>query len=80
MSVLFACDLTLHHLSFDCYDLYLQPEMQSRYQKEGVESEQFWELLGGKSEYKNRKFTREAESDPHLFECTLSNGMYSFLF
>ncbi|KAL8493454.1 hypothetical protein ACS0TY_024605 [Phlomoides rotata] len=52
----------------------IKPEMQSRYQKEGVESDQFWELLGGKSEYKNQKIARETESDPHLFACTLSNG------
>ncbi|KAL7138141.1 hypothetical protein ABFS83_10G143500 [Erythranthe nasuta] len=50
----------------------IKPEMQSKFQKEGSETEQFWELLGGKSEYLNHKIEREAESDPHLFSCTLS--------
>lgn len=54
--------------------------MQSKFQKEGAESEQFWDLLGEKSEYPSQKIAREAESDPHLFSCTLSNGMSSFSF
>nr|XP_016507624.1 PREDICTED: villin-4-like [Nicotiana tabacum] len=48
--------------------------MQSKLQKEGAESEQFWELLGGKSEYPSEKIGRDAESDPHLFSCTFSKG------
>lgn len=58
----------------------LQPEAQSRFQKEGAESEQFWGLIGGrKSEYPKHKIARVAEGDPHLFSCTLTNGMASFL-
>ncbi|KAK6159054.1 hypothetical protein DH2020_006368 [Rehmannia glutinosa] len=50
----------------------IKPNMQSKFQKEGAESEQFWDLLGEKSEYQSQKIAREAESDPHLFSCTLS--------
>lgn len=58
---------------------YLQPNTQSKLQKEGAESEQFWDLLGGKSEYPSQKLTREHESDPHLFSCTLTKGMSIFV-
>lgn len=55
--------------------------MQSKLQKEGAESEQFWEILSGKSEYPSEKIGRDAESDPHLFSCTFSKGKDShFLF
>lgn len=53
----------------------MQPNVQSKPQKEGSESEQFWDLLGGKSEYSSQKIGRDAERDSHLFSCTLSNGM-----
>lgn len=49
--------------------------MQSRHLKEGVETEQFWELLGRKTEYQNQKIARESEGDPQLFACTMSGGM-----
>ncbi|KAL3632681.1 Villin-4 [Castilleja foliolosa] len=52
----------------------IKPDMLSKFQKEGAESEQFWELLGGKVEYSSEKIAKEAESDPHLFSCTLSKG------
>ncbi|KAL2465807.1 Villin-4 [Abeliophyllum distichum] len=52
----------------------IKPNMQSRLQKEGVESEQFWDLLGGKSEYLSQKISKDAETDPHLFSCTFLNG------
>ncbi|KAL7134363.1 hypothetical protein ABFS83_11G021800 [Erythranthe nasuta] len=52
----------------------IKPNMQSKLQKEGAESEQFWDLLGGKSEYPSLKIAREAEADPHLFSCTLTKG------
>lgn len=52
----------------------MQPDMQSKLQKEGAESEQFWEILGGKSEYPSEKIGRDAEGDPHLFSCTFSKG------
>ncbi|XP_073269099.1 villin-4-like isoform X2 [Primulina huaijiensis] len=49
----------------------IKPNMQPKLQKEGTESEQFWDLLGGKLEYSSQKIAREAETDPHLFSCTL---------
>ncbi|KAK3221326.1 hypothetical protein Dsin_008351 [Dipteronia sinensis] len=52
----------------------IKPNLQCKPQKEGAESEQFWDLLGGKSEYSSHKFGKEAESDPHLFSCTFSKG------
>ncbi|KAL7193896.1 hypothetical protein ACSBR2_025520 [Camellia fascicularis] len=52
----------------------IKPNLQSKPQKEGTESEQFWELLGGKSEYSSQKIGRDAESDPHLFSCTFTKG------
>ena len=52
----------------------IKPDMQSRPQKEGAETEQFWELLGGKTEYPSQKIVREAENDPHLFSCHFSEG------
>ncbi|XP_073305104.1 villin-4-like [Primulina huaijiensis] len=51
----------------------IKPNMQPKLQKEGTESEQFWDLLGGKLEYSSQKIAREAETDPHLFSCTLLN-------
>ncbi len=54
---------------------HLQPNVQSKTQKEGAESEQFWGLLGGKSEYHSQKIVRDAESDPHLCSCNFSKGM-----
>ncbi|XP_075674123.1 villin-4-like [Castanea sativa] len=52
----------------------IKPNIQSKTQKEGAESEQFWGLLGGKSEYPSQKIVKEAESDPHLFSCHFSKG------
>ncbi|GAB2218270.1 hypothetical protein Droror1_Dr00001490 [Drosera rotundifolia] len=52
----------------------IKPNTQSKAQREGAESEQFWDLLGGKTEYSSQKIGRDAESDPHLFACTFSNG------
>ncbi|XP_073150097.1 villin-4-like [Henckelia pumila] len=49
----------------------IKPNMQPKLQKEGTESEQFWDLLGGKLEYSSQKISREAETDPHLFSCTV---------
>nr|GEU82271.1 villin-4-like [Tanacetum cinerariifolium] len=57
-------------------DVIKQPNMQSKQQKEGSESEQFWKLLGGKSEYPSQKTTKATESDPHLFYCTFSKGNF----
>ncbi|KAL0660040.1 hypothetical protein Bca4012_080625 [Brassica carinata] len=50
----------------------IKPNLQTRAQKEGSESDQFWELLGGKTEYSSQKLTKEPESDPHLFSCTFT--------
>ncbi|KAG8086995.1 hypothetical protein GUJ93_ZPchr0010g7989 [Zizania palustris] len=52
----------------------IKPNLQSRSQKEGSETDQFWSLLGGKSEYTSQKIGRENESDPHLFSCILPKG------
>ncbi|KAF3551997.1 hypothetical protein DY000_02001200 [Brassica cretica] len=52
----------------------IKPDEHTKAQKEGIESEQFWELLGGKSEYPSQKIKKDGESDPHLFSCTFSNG------
>ncbi|XP_074572251.1 villin-5 [Curcuma longa] len=52
----------------------IKPNMQTKSQKEGTESEQFWSLLGGKSEYPSQKLSKEQENDPHLFSCTFSKG------
>lgn len=58
---------------------FLQPNCQSRPQKESTESEQFWELLGGKLEYPTQKIARNNESDTHLFSCTFSKGLYQLI-
>ncbi|ONK69614.1 uncharacterized protein A4U43_C05F24820 [Asparagus officinalis] len=52
----------------------IKPAVQYRPQKEGTETEQFWDLLGGKCEHPSQKITREPESDPHLFSCAYSDG------
>jgi gelsolin len=62
----------------------IKPNIQTKPLKEGSESEQFWELLGGKSEFPSNKIGRVTESDPHLFTCNFSKGnlkvteIYSF--
>ncbi|KAL8127073.1 hypothetical protein AgCh_014121 [Apium graveolens] len=53
----------------------IKPNMQPKPQKEGSESEQFWDLLGGKSEYPSQKVGRDVESDPHLFSCSFTNDL-----
>ncbi|XP_027332141.1 villin-4-like isoform X1 [Abrus precatorius] len=52
----------------------IKPDFQCRPQKEGAESEHFWDLLGGKSEYPSQKIVRDDENDPHLFSCYFSEG------
>ncbi|XP_014750951.1 villin-4 isoform X2 [Brachypodium distachyon] len=52
----------------------IKSDLPSRSQKEGRETDKFWELLGGKTKYSNKKIEREQESDPHLFSCILSKG------
>ncbi|CAH8382958.1 unnamed protein product [Eruca vesicaria subsp. sativa] len=51
----------------------IKPNEHTKAQKEGSECEQFWELLGGKSEYPSQKIKKDGESDPHLFSCAFSN-------
>ncbi|KAI7748731.1 hypothetical protein M8C21_015892, partial [Ambrosia artemisiifolia] len=48
----------------------IKPNMQSKLQKEGSESEQFWEILGGKSEYPSQKIATDSESDPRELKVT----------
>ncbi|XP_023765341.1 villin-4 isoform X1 [Lactuca sativa] len=60
-----------HELSERQLDL-IKPDMQTRVHKEGAESDQFWEILGGKTKHPNQKIQTTAETDPHLFSCTLS--------
>ncbi|GMH23741.1 hypothetical protein Nepgr_025584 [Nepenthes gracilis] len=52
----------------------IKPNLQCKLLKERAESEQFWDLLGGKTLYPSQKIERDSESDPHLFACALSNG------
>ncbi|XP_031483208.1 villin-4-like isoform X2 [Nymphaea colorata] len=52
----------------------IKPNIQPKAQKEGSESEQFWSLLGGKSEHSIQKIAKDVESDPHLFCCHFSKG------
>ncbi|KAL9224110.1 hypothetical protein vseg_000179 [Gypsophila vaccaria] len=52
----------------------IKPNLQSKTHKEGAESEQFWKLLGPKTEYPRKKITREPERDPHLFSCSFNKG------
>ncbi|VAH51356.1 unnamed protein product [Triticum turgidum subsp. durum] len=50
----------------------IKSDLPSRSLKEGRETDKFWELLGDKLKYSNKKIEREQESDPHLFSCILS--------
>ncbi|XP_019462577.1 PREDICTED: villin-4-like isoform X1 [Lupinus angustifolius] len=52
----------------------IKPDLQCKLQKENAESEKFWEILGGKTEYPTQKIVRDAENDPHLFSCNFSKG------
>ncbi|KAH0937530.1 hypothetical protein HID58_004991 [Brassica napus] len=58
----------------------IKPNENTKAQKEGSESEQFWKLLGGKSEYPSQKIKKDGESDPHLFSCTFSNVLILTVF
>ncbi|CAL0330338.1 unnamed protein product [Lupinus luteus] len=52
----------------------IKPDLQCKLQKEGTESEKFWEILGGKTEYSSKKIVKDAENDPHLFSCNFSKA------
>ncbi|XP_037416188.1 villin-3-like isoform X1 [Triticum dicoccoides] len=53
----------------------IKPNLQSRMLKEGSEYDQFWKILGIKSEYSSQKIARDPESDAHLFCCTFLKGV-----
>lgn len=74
------CKEDFCYYSYICRFLYLQPDIPSRSQKEGSESEQFWDLLGGKAEHSSQKVGSNVESDPHLFLCSYSTGYKNYLF
>ncbi|XP_020673455.1 villin-5 isoform X1 [Dendrobium catenatum] len=52
----------------------IKPNLQYKPLKEGAETEQFWDLLGGKREHPNEKIAKQPASDPHLFFCSYSQG------
>ncbi|XP_042444223.1 villin-3-like isoform X2 [Zingiber officinale] len=52
----------------------IKPNLQAKTQKERTEIDQFWNLLGGKSEYSSQKIAKEPEYDPHLFLCSFFKG------
>ncbi|KAL2928883.1 Villin-4 [Bienertia sinuspersici] len=56
----------------------IKPNLQCKTQKEGAESEQFWKLLGEKTEYPSQKIARDSENDPHLFSCHYSKEQTFF--
>lgn len=70
----FVMPILCHNYFFVLLFFIVQPDLPSRSQKEGRETDQFWEILGGKSKYTNQKLGREHESDPHLFACIISKG------
>ncbi|KAG6538720.1 hypothetical protein ZIOFF_003848 [Zingiber officinale] len=53
---------------------FCMPNLQPKTQKERTEIDQFWNLLGGKSEYSSQKIAKEPEYDPHLFLCSFFKG------
>lgn len=52
----------------------IKPDMQSKPQKEGTESELFWNALGGKKDYSSQKLVKDISKDPQLFACSFSKG------
>ncbi|WVZ24707.1 hypothetical protein V8G54_003251 [Vigna mungo] len=58
--------------SLEEFENFLLSRFSKDVKREGSKSEQFWDLLGGKSEYPNQKILREAENDLHLFSCHYS--------
>nr|CAD1840268.1 unnamed protein product [Ananas comosus var. bracteatus] len=66
-----------HELAERLLDV-IKPNLQSKTQKEGAETDQLWSLLGGRSEYPSQKIVREQEGDPHLFACTFLKGNLRF--
>ncbi|GJV68957.1 putative ribonuclease H-like domain-containing protein [Tanacetum coccineum] len=56
-------NLWLHCLRMVLTVTYRMPNMQSKLQKEGSESEAFWEIVDGKSEYPSQKIAKDIKSD-----------------
>ncbi|KAK4760176.1 hypothetical protein SAY87_023307 [Trapa incisa] len=52
----------------------IKPNAQPKMQKEGTETEAFWELLGGKADHPSQKIARTTASDLHLFCCAFPDG------
>eukprot|EP00252_Welwitschia_mirabilis_P024171 TRINITY_DN7065_c0_g1_i1.p1 TRINITY_DN7065_c0_g1~~TRINITY_DN7065_c0_g1_i1.p1 ORF type:complete len:1024 (+),score=247.76 TRINITY_DN7065_c0_g1_i1:394-3465(+) len=65
-----------HELTERMLDL-IKPDVQSKPQKEGSESEAFWNTLGGKKDYSSQKMVKDASKDPLLFACSFSRGSIS---
>ncbi|XP_072986013.1 villin-1 isoform X1 [Typha latifolia] len=55
---------------------WLSPLKQSISIREGSESDHFWNILGGKSEYPREKHNRGCTEGPHLFTCVFKEGSY----
>eukprot|EP00250_Pteridium_aquilinum_P017294 c23553_g2_i2 orf=330-3245(+) len=54
---------------------YFQPDALSTVTlKEGSESDQFWEALGGKKVHPSHQEPKESAKDPHLFSCSIAKG------
>ncbi|KAK4779797.1 hypothetical protein SAY87_015903 [Trapa incisa] len=61
----------------DLLDIMLEtinPTWQPVSLREGCEPDEFWEALGGRSEYPKGKDTIKQMEDPHLFKVTLTDG------
>lgn len=52
----------------------LQPTWQPISIREGCEPDEFWEALGGRSEYPKEKDNIKQMEDPHLFKVTVTDG------
>jgi hypothetical protein len=63
-------DRMLYFLDTSCQPIYI---------REGNETDTFWNLLGGKSEYPKEKEMRKQIEEPHLFTCSCSSGNGKYL-
>ncbi|GKD79057.1 growth-regulating factor 1 [Tanacetum coccineum] len=61
-------NLWLHCLQMVLTVTYRMPNMQSKLQKEGSESEAFWEIVDGKSEYPSQKIAKDIKIGWNLFQ------------
>ncbi|KAG7642526.1 Gelsolin-like domain [Arabidopsis suecica] len=59
-------DRMLYFLDTSCQPIYI---------REGNETDTFWNLLGGKSEYPKEKEMRKQIEEPHLFTCSCSSDV-----